>query len=160
MKIEQLNRRLAERLGMVCGGTQPRFKWMLATDDTYWGPKLGDVWVLCQWKVNQYSREKWDAMYEGRRAYRPAFHQVQAETKLAPGRYPSEEDTDYYVREIDRQLSAEEEQVCKDLEEEVARDADKDYEEWVAMVQNSNYSAYDNREVVGYGNQHSAGLAD
>lgn len=156
--IEQLNRRLGERLGMVRSGTLPRFKWALATDDEYWGQKLGPVWVLCQWQVNAYSRNQWERLYQGRRKYEGAFHQVQAETALSIGHVPSSEDTDYYIRELDRQMDATEEQVTKALDEEDAQDADKDYAEWVDRVQNCNYSAYDNREVIGYGTRHSAGL--
>lgn len=156
--IEQLNRRLGERLGTVRSGTLPRFKWMLATEDPYWGEKLGPRWVMCQWQENAYSPAEWAQMFEGRRAYLPAFHQVQAETALAYGDVPDGPLTENLIQAIDKQLQTTEEEENIKIEVETRLREDAEYERWVEKVQNDNYSAFDNKTMVGYGKTHTAGL--
>lgn len=156
-KIEQLNRRFAESLGF-CGGVHPRFKWMHATEDPYWGKKLGACYVLAQWQPNKYSRAEWWDLFGESRPYQPAGYTIHAETSLDPGRLPDEKITGNYIWAIDQQLQTTYQKELTKVNDEIKARQDREYEVWCEQVNDMNYSALDNRQMVGYGDKHTAGL--
>lgn len=158
MTIQQLNRRLGECLGLVCSGTLPRFKWMLATEDPYWGKKLGQRFVLAQWQPNKYTRFQWWEMFGEGRTYQPAGYSVHSETALEFGVTPDEKLNQNYIRALDKQMQTTEAEQLTAVNEEIKARQDREYAEWVEMTQSLNYSALDNSETVGFGNKHTAGL--
>lgn len=125
--IDRLNRRLGERLGLVCGGTAPRFAWKYAPEEPYYiydrddrtvirktwadvpspsGGPLGKVWLLSEWRVNKtvdhFGYGDGIRVPVVRRAgYSPYF-----ETALQPGELPSEALNQNYVWALDKQLQA------------------------------------------------------
>ncbi len=123
--MEILNRRLGESLGLVCGGTLPRFAWKYAPEQPYFvydrddrtllkktwadapapaGGTLGKVWLLAEWRVSKAFDHF--GFKDGTRiakvhdaGYAPYF-----ETALAPGEQPDAKLTANYIYAIDIQL--------------------------------------------------------
>lgn len=157
MTIQQLNRRLGECLG-ICGGVHPRFKWMLATEDPYWGKKLGSRYVMAQWQPNKYSRAEWWELFGESRPYQPAGYTIHAETALDLGVTPDEKLNQNYIWALDVMMQTTEEKELIKVNGEIKARQDREYAEWVEQTQNMNYSALDNSEIVGYGTKHTAGL--
>jgi|SRR5581483_4652674 len=139
MHVEQLNRRLGDALGYVCAGTKPRFSWQWAPDLPYWRTRLGGVWVLCQWIRPLMSPEQWAREFDGRYPY-PAegmFH-PHTETALSPGNVPDERLTQNYIRVIDLQMSTTFAEQLIAVEDDLARDKERNELEWVEYVQDQN----------------------
>lgn len=124
-QIDVLNRRLGERLGLVCGGTLSRFAWKYAPDQPRFiydrdnrtllkrtwadapapdGQPIGKVWLLAEWRPNQAVDHF--GFGDGVRvpAVREADYAPYFETALAPGVIPSAELTQNYIFAIDRQM--------------------------------------------------------
>ncbi len=123
--IDILNRRLGERLGLVCGGSKPRFSWKYAPEQPRFvydrdnrtllkrswadapapdGGTLGRVWLLAEWRKNNSFDHH--GFGDGIRVpfikeadYAPYF-----ETALAPGAQPTEALTANYIAAIDQQM--------------------------------------------------------
>lgn len=126
-KIKQLNRRLAEGLGII--GGQPRFAWQFAPEVFYfyrpetavaferhcWADQLGKVWMLCQWQepkwidhnghTQKITPENWWATFHGEFPYpsRGAYN-AHPETALAFGVEPTAENTAFYISGIREQM--------------------------------------------------------
>lgn len=130
--VEILNRRLGEGLGLVLGGSQPRFKWCKAEDCFYylregigesfqrycWADRIGKVWLLCQWDVPKFfdprsgstrilNESDWWVTFKGAMPFpKNGEYRAQAETALAPGCMPTAELTANYIWAIDKQMSS------------------------------------------------------
>ena len=139
MTIDQQNRKLGDALGYVRAGTEPRFCWKWAPTIPYWASRLGKVWVLCQWQRPRMTEKEWLMHFGGRYPYPVnGMHHAHPETALAPGREPTGELTQNYIWALDRQMSTSiVQQVC-DVHNDIAADQDRDYAEWVDLVQDSN----------------------
>lgn len=124
--IDLLNRRLAERLGCVCGGSLPRYAWKFAPHQPMYvydrdnrtllkrswadspgpdGKPIGAVWLLAEWRVNRNVDAGTSAGVRvpviGGAGYSPYL-----ETAMPPGREPSEAENQHLISDIDRQLAA------------------------------------------------------
>jgi hypothetical protein len=115
--VEQQNRKLAECLGSR--GGQQWWKWAWAPDLTYfwrrsldaawerhcWAETLGKVWVLCQFRPPEISREEWNRGYKGELPYpeRGRYYPHGETAIYPPGREPSMEDTVFYIRTLAEQ---------------------------------------------------------
>lgn len=125
--IIQLNRRLAEGLGMI--GGQARFEWRYSPDVFYfyrpetavtferhcWADQLGKVWMLCQWQEPQWTDhnghtqkitpENWYASLKGEFPY-PArgAYKAHPETARPDGSLPTSEGTAFYIKTIRDQM--------------------------------------------------------
>ncbi len=123
--INALNRRLGERLGLVCGGSLPRFSWLYAPDQPYFvydrddrsllkkcwadatrcsGAPVGRAYVLAEWKrTTAYDHCGYGSGIRVPVArefgYSPHF-----ETALPPGILPTEEVNQNLIAEISREL--------------------------------------------------------
>lgn len=138
-RIDLLNQRLGERLGLVCGGTKPRFQWMFGPDMPYWRARLGKVWVLCSWQKPVMSERDWLKNMGDRFPY-PAngMWHPNSETKLPPGVEPTEALTQMIIATIDRQMSQTFADHLRNVNDEMAADQAAFDLEWVEKVQNSN----------------------
>ena len=137
--VEQLNRWLGDALGYVRSGSQPRFCWQWAPDIPMWAPRLGKVWVLCQWQKPGMTEDQWNKHFAGRYPYPyNGMHHAQAETALPPGRLPTQELTQNYIRALDWQMSQSFQNQLIAVNNEVAEDKERDYTEWVEYVQDTN----------------------
>lgn len=125
--VDILNRRLGESLGLVCGGSLPRFAWKWAPDQAHlvfdrddrtllkktWadspapdGGVLGGVWVLAGWRE---SANVDNCGYgDGIRVpfIRSAGYAPYFETALVPGQTPTAELNQNYIWALDQQLQA------------------------------------------------------
>ncbi len=123
--IDQFNRRLGESLGLVCGGSLPRFAWKWAPDQPFFvydrdnrtlirktwadapapgGGTLGKVWVLAQWRQN-----KTNDNFGHNGAIRVAVAQDAGYTphlETATSAIPTPELNQNYIWALDRQLQA------------------------------------------------------
>lgn len=125
--VDHLNRRLGEALGLVCGGSLPRFAWKWAPDQPHYvfdrdnrtllkrtwadapapgGGVLGGVWVLAGWRENR----NYDNFGYGDSMRIPVVHSAgyapYFETALVPGQTPTAELNQNYIWALDRQLQA------------------------------------------------------
>jgi hypothetical protein len=123
--INSLNRRLGEHLGLVCGGTLPRFAWKYAPDQARFvyaadnrtllkrswadapapaGGFLGKVWVLAEWRTSRAFDHF--GFSDGVRVpfVREADYAPYLETALAQGVLPSDALTQNYIFALDQQL--------------------------------------------------------
>lgn len=127
-EVDLLNKRLGESLGLVLGGSQPRFKWVRAEDCFYylrrnigedfqqrcWADKIGPVWVLAGWRLpmcfdGQASRvmteSEWWNMHHGIIPYPARGHySVFGETQQPPGKAPTAEVNANYIWALRRQM--------------------------------------------------------
>lgn len=118
--IEQLNRRLREALGTGRGVTVPRFAWMNARDVFYywrpdhiqsfqrqcWADRVGSVWMLCQWRRPELTREEWWESFHGEFPYPDkGMYYAHAETALPFGMLPTSDLTQGYIWNLDQQMS-------------------------------------------------------
>lgn len=125
--ITQLNRRLAEGLGMI--GGQARFEWRYSPDVFYfyrpetavtferhcWADQLGKVWMLCQWQepkwtdhngaAHKITAEDWQTSFKGEFPYpvRGAYN-AHPETARTDGSVPTAESTAFYIQGIREQM--------------------------------------------------------
>lgn len=123
--VAQLNRRLGESLGLVCGGMYPRFAWKWAPDQAYFiydrdnrtllkkcwadapapdGGTLGKVWVLAEWRRNN-SYDQGESAKVRIPVTREFDYAPYFETALAPGRTPTAEINQNYIWAIGDQLA-------------------------------------------------------
>lgn len=152
-EIVRLNRLLAS-LGRVRGGTLPRFQWAWAPDLPYWSTRLDPQWVLTQWERPHFTEDEWQSQFAGRYPY-PAngMYHALIESALPIGREPDEALTQNYVWALDRQMSMTfADQLCS-VNNDMERQQERHDQEWVEFVQNQNYSALDEFEMVGYGSE-------
>ena len=124
--VETLNRRLAERLGRVCGGSIPRFSWQYAPDQPWlvydrdertvlkksWadmpapdGSPIGKSWLLAEWRPT--TAQDHHGFGEGVRVAvgKAVGYAPYLETTLPAGCEPNDEVTAWMIAKIDRQLS-------------------------------------------------------
>jgi len=119
--IDQLNQRLRDSLGSVCGGTKARFKWIHSTESVYyfreptgltfekhyWAERIGKCWMICQWheprQINaatfSMSGLEFPIMENG-------MYHGHPESALPPGRRPDAELTQTWIFSMDRQMTA------------------------------------------------------
>jgi hypothetical protein len=125
--IEQLNRRLAEGLGMI--GGQPRFAWRFSPEVFYyyrpptalnferqcWAEQLGKAWMLCQYQEPKWTDhdgqqhritpEGWFNACLGEFPYPANGHYVaHPETARMDGSPPTAEATAFYIATIREQM--------------------------------------------------------
>lgn len=147
-RIDELNRRLGEGLGLVPGTSMPRFKWALSTDCFWyhrehllanferrcWADRLGKVWMLVQWQMPTYfdpssktsrvlTEADWWQSFNGLVPY-PAKGEYKAhpETQLRPELEPTADITQQYIKGLDLQMSTNYEQAVADGHLEMALD--------------------------------------
>lgn len=114
---QSLNQRFGAALGCP-NGIDPRFAWMHSSEVFYstrgnllhgwerhpWLTKLGDCWVLCQWRSPEMSETDWILTY-GMLPYPDKGRWTPfAETALPAGMEPTAELTDGYINGIRQQL--------------------------------------------------------
>lgn len=151
-QVELLNRRLGTGLGYANGIT-PRFAWIWAPESFYfyrqhvgeswtrhcWGERLGKVWMLGQWRPPAVPENAWWSMFHGEFPYpRKGMYYAHAETALPPGREPTAEMTDWYIRTLDAQISMSYAQHMDQINDGIAKDEQRADTEWTEMVQDGN----------------------
>lgn len=155
--IANLNRQLGERLGLVASGTLPRFAWKHSTEIPMLAERLGNRWLLTEWRRLSMSPDEWTRISGGRFPYPSAgcYHPY-PETALPPGMEPSQHLTEkaikQFARQMDTTLANQMLAVNDELAEDhgyrpdghggyeripVAEDQSKDRKEWVDFVQES-----------------------
>ncbi len=162
-RIDQLNRRLGEGLGLVKGGSMPRFRWVFSPDSVYymksetsydferkcWADRIGKVWMLAQWRMPTWfnpktneakviTEQEWWNRFHGMMPYpNNGEYHPHPETALPPGSLPTLDITQNYIWALDQQQSrgffGHLDDVNVDLALEKARFR---REVWVPMVQN------------------------
>lgn len=146
--IDQLNRRLADGLGLAAGSTFPRFAWKFSTDLNWyyregmhenfqvqnWADRIGRVWLLCEWRVptgfdvmsgHQYplSESQWWQMFRGSLPFpKRGEYSPYPETQLKPGQMPTAELTANYIWAIDKQMSADYQKQLSQCSDELHQD--------------------------------------
>ena len=123
--IDILNRRLGESLGLVCGGSLPRFAWKWAPDMPWFtydldgmtvvkkcwadmaapdGGVVGPVWILAEWRVSKAFDHM--GLKDGVRVARThdAGYAPYFETAMARDRVPTDELTANYIWAIRQQM--------------------------------------------------------
>jgi len=157
-----MNRRLGERLGLVCGGSRPRFCWLYAPDQAYFvydrddrsllrkswadqtrpsGQPIGRAWLLAEWRRTR----AFDHMGYGtgvrvpvarEYGYAPYF-----ETAQPPDLLPTAELNQNFIRMIDMQLRKSIEFRADSVKlhaeegrERAEREEEKNKREWVEMA--------------------------
>jgi hypothetical protein len=128
--LRRLNKRFAEAFGRP-DGTQPKYKWCRTTDLQYflktgtveqktaggiyfvapkfkrcnWADRLGDTWIIAQWKAPDMSADRWLAVHGTSIPYPASGRYLPIDnTALPPGMEPTEDITIYAVRQIGVQL--------------------------------------------------------
>lgn len=151
-EIERLNRRLGESLGLVCGGTLPRYRWAWAPDMPYWSRFLSEQWVMTHWDKPNWTEERWTKEFEGRYPY-PAngMYHAYCEWALPVGVAPTGEFTQKAIRLLGEQMETDLERETRSVTEAMQRQEERFDGEWTEFVQNQNYSALDEFEMVGAG---------
>ncbi len=123
--VDLLNRRLGESLGLVCGGTMPRFAWKYAPDQPYFvyardnrtlirkcwadlpapgGGTLGKVWLMAEWKRNRNADHCGFGSGLRIAVARDFAYTPYLETALVPGLVPTDEINQNYIWALDYQL--------------------------------------------------------
>jgi hypothetical protein len=117
MTIQALNARLGERLGYR--GQNPRFAWKYAPELYYywresyvtgfvrqcWAERLGRVWVLCQFRRPEMSKQEWWNSFHGEFPYpEKGMYYAHSETALRVGELPDAELTAMYIRSLEVQM--------------------------------------------------------
>lgn len=123
--IDALNRRLGERLGLVCGGSLPRFAWKYAPEQPRFvydrdnrtllkktwadapapdGQTLGKVWLLAEWRACRVTDHHGFSDEIRTPLIKDADYAPYFETALAPGELPSAALNQNYIFALDRQL--------------------------------------------------------
>lgn len=155
--IEVLNARLGERLGYRFG--QPRFAWKYAPELYYfwrpnyltgyvrqcWAERIGRVWVLCQIRRPEMSRQQWWDSFHGQFPYpeRGAMYYAHPETALAPGQEPTGEITEGHIWALDRQISKSLETHVRECTNTANQAQQADADEWDEYIADWN-PAFDN----------------
>jgi hypothetical protein len=151
--VNALNQKLGDALGRVRSGTLPRFTWMWAPDLPYWATRLGKVWVLCQWRIPSMPESEWHKQFGGRLPFPSnGMYHAHPETAIAPGRTPTLEMTQNYIRALDQQMTTSyTSQLCA-VNNEVTDAREQDYVEWVDQVQDTNpaFSNFDSGNRGGH----------
>lgn len=152
--IDFLNRRLGESLGFVRGGTLPRYRWAWGPDLVYWSRFLGKQWVMTHWDKPNWSEERWTREFAGRYPY-PAngMYHAYCEWALPVGLAPTGELTEKAIRLLGNQMETSFPREMRSVDHDMARQAERFDNEWTEYVQNQNYSALDEYELVGYGSE-------
>lgn len=178
--VNILNRRLGESLGLVLGGSQPRFKWVRAEDCFYylrrgigesfqqrcWADKIGPVWVLAGWRLpmcfdGQSSRvmteSEWWAMHRGTLPYPARGHySVYAESAQPHGKAPTAEVNANYICALRQQMESSYQTQVLDGHTEMAldrREVDKRFWQATADAEPAfgNYDSGNRGGSVSYG---------
>lgn len=123
--IDALNKRLGETLGLVCGGSLPRFAWKYAPEQPRYvydrdnrtllkktwadapapdGQVLGKVWLLAEWRPSRTFDHHGFSDAIRTPLIKDADYAPYFETALAPGDLPSVELNQNYIFALDHQL--------------------------------------------------------
>ena len=156
-EIHRLNKRLGETLGLVASGTLPRFAWKHSTEMPMVAERIGERWLLTEWRRPSMSHAEWMKNSGGRFPYPSAgWYHPYYETALPVGLEPSGDLTQKAIFQFDRQMQqsfeAQLRAVNQELEEEngfvmdpngnyrrlsVAEDMSRERKEWVDYIQDS-----------------------
>lgn len=153
--IETLNRRLGERLGLVCGGTLPRFAWKYAPDlprfmyDTdnrtllkrTWadapapdGNCIGKVWFLAEHRPSKAIDHHGYSAAIRVPFIKEADYAPYLETALAPGMLPTAALTQNYIFAIDHQMQSSFENYMAEEKYTADRNKRREAEAWRETV--------------------------
>jgi hypothetical protein len=158
--VVHLNRRLGEGLGLVLGGSQPKYQWRLTTKCFYyfrpmtslsiqrmcWAERLGTGYVLCMWRLPEVfdtrtnstkvlTEAEWKQNFNGMIPYPDrGQYSVFAETFT---REVTPELNQNYIRAIDQQQS----QSYADHLERIALNHALDREQWREKFEDATFDA-------------------
>ena len=142
--IATLNARLGERLGYR--GNNPRFAWCYAPDLFYfwrpsyltgfvrqcWAERLGRVWVLCQWRRPEMSRQEWWNSFNGEFPYpENGMYYAHPETALPAGMEPTSGITAEYTYSLERQIAKGYAQHLRECQASADQQMQADEDQWM-----------------------------
>lgn len=135
--IDNLNRTFADRLGRP-NGTDARFAWKQSADIPYfhklkdgsvvrktWAWRIGQCWLVCQWRPCDISREAWAKSFGAVLPY-PSNGQYypHPETALPRGMEPNDWLTEAYSRGLAKQMDTSLKQQLEDAEADAQKYVD------------------------------------
>lgn len=147
--VSILNARLGERLGYR-SGNNPRFAWKWAPDLHYywrdnvttsfvrqcWADQLGPVWVLCQWRRPEMSKEQWWTSFKGEFPYPDrGMYYAHPETALDLGMKPTADITASHTRALEIQVEKKYADHLREVNERAETRKQKDDDDWDDYIQ-------------------------
>lgn len=158
--IRRLNRRFAEAFGSP-DGARPKYKWCRTTDLMYflktgtaeqktaggiyfvaptykrgnWADRLGNTWIIAQWKAPDMSAERWVSVHGTSIPYPANGRYLPIEnTALPPGMEPSEDLTQHAIFCIREQLEKTEAELIAEGTEQANKDTEDAKKRWADIV--------------------------
>jgi hypothetical protein len=154
--LNALNDRLGIDLGRVASGTLPRFAWKHASDMPMVSQRVGNRWMLTEWRRPSMTPEQWAKNCPSGKPYPAAgWYHPYLETALPIGMEPTLELTVKAISQFRRQMDTSYENQMRRENDEIRRergyvpdgagyrrldpheDDSEDRRQWVDRIQNS-----------------------